>query len=861
MAPSVVHFASALALASAAAPSPFTNSTPIWAANATSRFVVLRSPDFSLRGPPTAATLFFTALGSPRPPAGTIQSKLLGAACPYVNGILVTCGPGHNVPTASQVVRGVDVLPFLRAGAPNALGTVSFWDFAYATHAPIAGGPRVQAELHVSDAAGSYVVSSTSTAWLSWGADAAFSPTGDAGVSWYPMPNENLVRAASPGRAWSEPAFAVPQSWAPAVAAPAWPSSPTPFLYLEAAPPPAALARTACSVTALSSTRQVVDFGQEFVGGVNFSFVGAAAGARVRVTLGEELNADGSVHAPMRTGNFWSANWSLAGDARDAGVAHHEVVQFRYAQVDFADSTTPRLARGTAQAWVMQHAVGGTGVNPFESGCSTSTPAAQLWAGAPPPAVAPLGAFASSSAALDAVWRFCAYTIVATTVDVNVDGQTRERDVDVIDALNTARGQYSVFAGGDASVQERTLRELLTNDTGAWTQWFDFHASAVLAARDHALFAGDLAPARDAWGASDDAILGQNAAYNSLQFEAGVRYWNASGRGILAFPPDGSCGGSWACEPLVDWPTTTRDGYDCGKDNYEDTVRNALGALALGALADVGGWLGGAPAAAAPRFAAMAAATVRGLRALNWRTNGSEAFFVDGAAGAPAAHAAVHSTVMALAAGALDGDAPAIAAATRFLARHGVAPSSCMMGRWWVDALFRGGVWVADAADLALAVLTSAEYPGWLDMLAQGATTTMEAWRPADKANLDFAHPWCASPAFTIVSGLVGAAPLAPGWTHWRAAPQPGALAAFAAQIPTPAGRVNVSWAGAGGAAGENFTVTVGVLAGQTCNVCVVGGGADVWVDGARVANAVDWGRMKCAEGLGEGTHVVVRGA
>ena len=56
-----------------------------------------------------------------------------------------------------------------------------------------------------------------------------------------------------------------------------------------------------------------------------------------------------------------------------------------------------------------------------------------------------------------------------------------------------------------------------------------------------------------------------------------------------------------------------------------------------------------------------------------------------------------------------------------------------MMGRWWVSGLLRLGTWSPAAADLALEVLTAPTYPSWLDMLAQGATTTMEAWRPADK--------------------------------------------------------------------------------------------------------------------------------
>lgn len=81
---------------------------PIWSSNKTSNFVFLRSPDFTFRAEATSAVLSFTAVGSPRPPEGTTQAKLLGAASIYVNGVLASAGPGHNVPTQPQVVRSLD---------------------------------------------------------------------------------------------------------------------------------------------------------------------------------------------------------------------------------------------------------------------------------------------------------------------------------------------------------------------------------------------------------------------------------------------------------------------------------------------------------------------------------------------------------------------------------------------------------------------------------------------------------------------------------------------------------------------------------------------------------------------------------
>ena len=183
-----------------------------------------------------------------------------------------------------------------------------------------------------------------------------------------------------------------------------------------------------------------------------------------------------------------------------------------------------------------------------------------------------------------------------------------------------------------------------------------------------------------------------------------------------------SCGGSWACDGLVDWPSSTRDGYDCGKDNTDDTVRSALGAMAYGALGQIASWLNKSSAAA--RYEAMETSVLDALRRLNLRSNTTMAYFVDGAVGSSASHAAVHSTLYAISAGAADGDAVLANALTIFLRQHGVPPSSCMMGRWWVTGLFRIGVWSAGAADLALDVLTAPGYPSWLDMLAQVRTYT-----------------------------------------------------------------------------------------------------------------------------------------
>ena len=467
-----VVLASLVARASAQAPPAPLDGDPIWAANTSAHFAMMRT-DFNVRATPQSATLFFAARGSPRPPEGTTQAKLLGAAAIYVNSVFVAAGPGHNVPTQSQVARAVDLMPFVRVG-PNALGIASFFDVSLARTPD--DTPRVHATLIIGDANGVYTATSTGTGWTAWtAADSYFNPTGNAGISWYPIPNEYLDARARP-LGWAAPDFNPGAAWPAARVAAPWPSTP----YLDAGVPPLALIRTACAVRVVNASRTILDYGQEFMGGVNLSFTGATSGARVTVTLAEELMPGGaSVRSPARTGNAWRSTWTLSGNAAaDSGLHHHEFVQFRYAQIDGVGTGSGAVVLAEAGAWVIQHPAGGAGINPWEKDCSRSVPAATAFgAGAGPGQ--PLGAWSSDSAALDAVFNFSAYTIVATSLDVNVDGQTRERDVDAVDAANTAMGQYYIFGARDFTIQRRTLFEMLTNDTGMWSQCVMHAASST----------------------------------------------------------------------------------------------------------------------------------------------------------------------------------------------------------------------------------------------------------------------------------------------------------------------------------------------------------------------------------------------
>lgn len=378
----------------------------------------------------------------------------------------------------------------------------------------------------------------------------------------------------------------------------------------------------------------------------------------------------------------------------------------------------------------------------------------------------------------------------------------------------------------------------------------EFKQSGALMPYQHALETGDLSIAQAMWSSSDTSIVSDgNPTWFSMQFFAGVRYFNGSGNGLLHIPVD--CSGGWACDPLVDWPTNTRDGYVI-PNNTDDAIRSSLGAIAIDGLSVTANWLG--ESAAAARYASMAQAIREGilrtlLRLNNTGSGGGEAYFVDGASGAGADHAAVHSTIYAIAAGVVDEQPELAGPLARYLTRLDTHGSSCMTGRWVVEAAFRLGIYDEAGAAYGLDLLSRSTYPSWGNMITEwNATTAMEAWQPADKWNMDWAHPWCASPAFTIPRWLLGVQPLELGWTRFRIAPQPVNLTSVIATLPTPLGSVVVSLVVLNGIAIE---VQYSVPAGSTALLCLPPTGPGnhtsdlLSIDGTVVASTA-WGRMLC---------------
>jgi len=137
-----------------------------------------------------------------------------------------------------------------------------------------------------------------------------------------------------------------------------------------------------------------------------------------------------------------------------------------------------------------------------------------------------------------------------------------------------------------------------------------------------------------------------------------------------------------------------------------------------------------------------------------------------------------------------------------------------------LDALAKAGMY-----DRALDTIRAR----WGDMLAQGATTWWEGWkfdvdffgqpwRAGEQHNLSLAHGYGAAPTYFLTTLALGVRPVAPGFSRFLVAPNPGTGLDWAeGAVPSPRGTIPVSWA----RGSQIFSLALTVPAGTVATVSV----------------------------------------
>ena len=94
----------------------------------------------------------------------------------------------------------------------------------------------------------------------------------------------------------------------------------------------------------------IIDFGKNFQGHVNISFVSGRPGRQVVVSLGEQRTASGVVsHA--KSDNVWIDKWTLAGGNTTDGFVPHEYAVFRWAEVQAPEPPS----HATVAGWMVHY--------------------------------------------------------------------------------------------------------------------------------------------------------------------------------------------------------------------------------------------------------------------------------------------------------------------------------------------------------------------------------------------------------------------------------------------------------------------------------------------------------------------------
>lgn len=452
----------------------------------------------------------------------------------------------------------------------------------------------------------------------------------------------------------------------------------------------------------------------------------------------------------------------------------------------------------------------------------------------------------TSDETLNRVWELCRYTIDKGPLDLYTDSNARQRSADCLaDDQTAARGTYAV--SGSLALQRYAMEQAIAVGPANLVDW---RVIPIFQARDYLMHTGDI----DWIKVHLDYLHKNHACLEYIDNTSGLV------KGINA---------------LVDWPMGMQDRY---VSNNHSTISSTWVAAALRALAELARAVGRNSDAAF--FDTTAEGLVQRINTLMW--NGTA--FCDGVC-SEVEHTAFHSTMYPMAFGIVDEahhsqawhylrsriDPPFGTVEADTQAGHAVwppppppgaadgMPCSSYAAQFALEALYSNH---ADHGQSALQVLTSNAMNSWVTMLNSNATMTMEMWTTDEKPNLDWSHPWSASPAFIVPWFLFGIRPTSPGFDTIEIAPQPGNLRHGTYELPTIKGRLRVEFGKPGQANGQGFQLNVTIPPAVFATIYLphlapVGTAVFVEVDGvSAVANIETIGRAKIQH-LGPGLHTV----
>ncbi|MCD8109541.1 MAG: family 78 glycoside hydrolase catalytic domain [Clostridiales bacterium] len=697
----------------------------------------------------------------------------------YINGECVGMGP-TRVSEGVLCYNTYDVTDAMQSGS-NAIGVICYSETGHAFLG--------QMTVFYKDGT-SEVLLNTDTSdsiWFGLPGDDAYGKTSAlvSDSSYYTQAAENIDSTVYP-HGWLETGFNA-MAWDEADAAGGVaaytlePEESDPLLRYEVTPQ---------SVKQLSDGSYVIDFGQEIVGCLELT-IDSSARQSISVCYGEELNNDGSVRYSMLTGNVYAETWTLMSGSQQISGLNMKV--FRYVQISGCADT------------ITAENIGGFQIRQDFSEDASS--------------------FSSSNSILNDEYSLAKYTIKATSQNLYVDTQSRERQNYSGDLLINMTAAFSVES--DYALAKRSLDYAIANPT--WPA--EYLLYTVMASWQYYLYSGD------------SEFLAEH--YAALQ--AAMEEFQIGSNGLVEKP---------SRTILVDWPTAERDGYDT-ENSYYNTVLNAVYAGACESMADIAAVLGYASEETAYTQAADSVKNCMIAKLYD----ADEGRFRDGltASGTAVDHYAQQATAFALAYGVYSDQSMADVLAES-ISEDGLNQTSVYATYFLLQGLYR-----SNNGTLARQILSDPSvYVGshtWANVMYRvGATLATEAWDNSVKANISYSHAWGSAPGTWLVTGLFGITPTSGGYKTFDVKLQPGGVEEAAVKVPTLQGSIEASYQmdGDGG-----ITLEITVPANTQARILIPAEYAqntELAVDGTWVEAETAEELYLCVT-LGSGTHTVSGGS
>ena len=368
---------------------------------------------------------------------------------------------------------------------------------------------------------------------------------------------------------------------------------------------------------------------------------------------------------------------------------------------------------------------------------------------------------------LNEVWKFCKYSIKATSfMGYYIDGD-RERRPYEADALINQLGHYGVDS--EYKMAQRTIEYLLRNPT--WpTEWI---MQTILMVWNDYMYSGNTEIMKkyikqlEAHTLMSFVDKKTKLVTTSLHEQTEEQLLELNLREKL--------------RDLVDYPhrNEEREGEDDSYD-YTDfnTVVNVYHYVACKRLSQIYGVL------------AMKGKKNRMENyCKEFRTLFNNSFFDIKKGlykdGLDSDHYSLHANMFALCFGLVP--ERYVQSVTDYIVSKGMV-CSVYGAQILLDALYDVG-----RSDIALQLMSSSKKRSWMNMMKEGSTISSEAWGMEFKPNQDWNHAWGAVPANIIPFRLLGVRPIEGGYKRAEIRPRIATLKHVRGKIPTPYGGIELS--------------------------------------------------------------------